>query len=64
MALRSFAEILATMAPDVDLAVRLGGEEFAVLLPDTDLAGAAQLAERLRLALESTVTARRPPRSA
>ena len=52
-ALRSFGQILATMARDIDLPVRLGGEEFAVLLPDTDLAGAAQLAERLRLALES-----------
>jgi len=52
-ALRSFAEILATTARDVDLAVRLGGEEFALLLPDTDLAGAVQLAERLRVALES-----------
>jgi diguanylate cyclase (GGDEF)-like protein len=52
-ALRSFAQILATMARDIDLPVRLGGEEFAVLLPDTDLAGATQLAERLRLALES-----------
>jgi diguanylate cyclase (GGDEF)-like protein len=60
VALRSFAEILTTMARDVDLAVRLGGEEFAVLLPDTDLAGAAQLAERLRLALESTVIGRPP----
>jgi diguanylate cyclase (GGDEF)-like protein len=60
VALRSFAEILTTMARDVDLAVRLGGEEFAMLLPDTDLAGAAQLAERLRLALESTVTGRPP----
>ncbi|MFL5954517.1 MAG: diguanylate cyclase [Gaiellaceae bacterium] len=52
-ALCSFAEILTTIARDVDLPVRLGGEEFAVLLPDTDLAGAAQLAERLRSALES-----------
>jgi diguanylate cyclase (GGDEF)-like protein len=54
-ALRSFAQILATMARDIDLPVRLGGEEFAVLLPDTDLAGATQLAERLRVALESAV---------
>jgi diguanylate cyclase (GGDEF)-like protein len=52
-ALRSFAEILTTMARDIDLPVRIGGEEFAVLLPDTDLDGAAQLAERLRRALES-----------
>jgi diguanylate cyclase (GGDEF)-like protein len=52
-ALRGFAQILATLARDIDLPVRLGGEEFAVLLPDTDLAGAAQLAERLRLALEA-----------
>jgi diguanylate cyclase (GGDEF)-like protein len=59
-ALRSFAEILATMARDVDLAVRLGGEEFALLLPDTDLAGATQLAERLRLALESAEVGRPP----
>ncbi len=52
-ALRSFAEIVHSSSRDVDLPVRLGGEEFAVLLPDTDLDGAAQLAERIREALES-----------
>lgn len=53
-ALVSFAEILRTTVRDVDLPVRLGGEEFAVLLPDTDLPGAIQLAERVRRALETT----------
>ena len=53
-ALRSFANIVHSSSRDVDLPVRLGGEEFAVLLPDTDLDGAAQLAERIREALESS----------
>ena len=31
-----------------DLAVRYGGEEFAVLLPDTDIHGAMTIAEQIR----------------
>jgi diguanylate cyclase (GGDEF)-like protein len=50
--LRAFAEILRGAVRDVDLPVRLGGEEFAILLPDTDLVGGANLAERLRVTLE------------
>jgi diguanylate cyclase (GGDEF)-like protein len=50
--LRAFADILRAAVRDVDLPVRLGGEEFAVLLPDTDLLGGANLAERLRVTLE------------
>ncbi|MDR9754365.1 diguanylate cyclase [Pseudomonas sp. SZMC_28357] len=34
-----------------DLAVRYGGEEFAVLLPDTDLQGAIAIAEQIRHAV-------------
>ncbi len=52
-ALKAFAEIMRGVVRDIDLPVRLGGEEFAVLLPDTDLAGGANLAERIRAALDA-----------
>jgi two-component system cell cycle response regulator len=51
-------EVLATIAERIrhslrkeDLPARLGGEEFAVLLPDTDLVRAQALAERIRQAI-------------
>ena len=37
----------------IDVAARIGGEEFALLLPDTDKVGAASAAERIRNAVES-----------
>jgi diguanylate cyclase (GGDEF)-like protein len=42
----------------VDSYGRLGGEEFAAILPETDAAGAILVAERLRLAIEASETAR------
>lgn len=36
-----------------DLAARYGGEEFQVVLPETDLAGARLLAERIRASVEA-----------
>jgi diguanylate cyclase (GGDEF)-like protein len=39
----------------VDLAARLGGEEFAVLLPETDVLGGEALAESLREAVAELV---------
>ncbi|MDX6408533.1 MAG: hypothetical protein QOE13_1604 [Gaiellaceae bacterium] len=56
--LREFAALLQETVRDVDLAGRWGGEEFVLVLPGTDLAGGAQLAERIRVALaERTVLA-------
>jgi diguanylate cyclase (GGDEF)-like protein len=49
--LRAFAETLRATIREVDVAIRWGGEEFGVILPDTDLDGAAQVAERIRAAL-------------
>jgi diguanylate cyclase (GGDEF)-like protein len=52
LVLRSFAQTLGETVRDIDTAGRWGGEEFAVVLPGTDLAGGTQLAERVRQAIE------------
>jgi diguanylate cyclase (GGDEF)-like protein len=53
--LRDFAALLQDSLRDVDLAARWGGEEFLLVLPGTDLAGAAHLAERIRAGLAGRV---------
>ena len=37
----------------MDIPCRYGGEEFAVILPETDTAGALEAAERIRKAVEA-----------
>jgi diguanylate cyclase (GGDEF)-like protein len=46
--LRGIADILAGSQRGSDLAIRWGGEEFLVLLPDVGLSGARAFAERVR----------------
>jgi diguanylate cyclase (GGDEF)-like protein len=49
--LRAFADVVRGRVRAIDLGARLGGEEFAVLLLETDLEGAEALAESLRAAM-------------
>jgi len=51
--LRRVAETLKTTARTQDVICRLGGEEFLVVCPDTDLRAAGQCAERLRAAVNA-----------
>ena len=46
--LKLFAKTLRESVREIDLAGRWGGEEFALLLPGTDLEGGRELAERVR----------------
>ncbi|MDQ6438276.1 PleD family two-component system response regulator [Mesorhizobium sp. LHD-90] len=50
--LREFARRLRRNVRGIDLACRYGGEEFVVVMPDTDAAIAAKVAERLRAEIE------------
>jgi diguanylate cyclase (GGDEF)-like protein len=51
LVLRQTAAIVQAAARGSDTVGRLGGEEFVVLMPDTDLASAAEAAERMRRSL-------------
>ena len=53
--LREVARILRVSLRDVDVPARYGGEEMAVILPETDAAGAKIVAERIRAAIEAQV---------
>jgi diguanylate cyclase (GGDEF)-like protein len=50
--LRSLAGVISGVLGEGGLAARTGRDEFALLLPDTNLTGAAAVAERVRIALE------------
>lgn len=52
-ALKTVATVCKAFLRNSDTFARLGGEEFVVLLPATDLAAAVNLAERLRVAIDA-----------
>lgn len=51
--LREFASRISANVRGIDLACRYGGEEFVVVMPDTDMAFAFAVAERLRKSVET-----------
>ncbi len=52
--LKDVARVLRESARKSDLVARIGGEEYAILMPETDAAGALVVAERMRAALEAS----------
>ena len=54
--LAGFGRLLRELARESDVPIRLGGEEFCVILPRTDRDGALRAAERLRAATSARLT--------
>ncbi len=52
--LKGLAEIIIKSFRSADLAARFGGEEFVVLMPETDAARAFDVADRFRKSVETT----------
>ena len=52
LAIKTVADVLKTNARSIDVAARMGGEEFNILLPGIDSKGALTAAERIRKAIE------------
>ncbi|MCX7207677.1 MAG: diguanylate cyclase [Proteobacteria bacterium] len=52
-AIQSLAELCRSTLRDIDIIGRIGGEEFAILLPETDLEKGFPVAERLRQRIEA-----------
>lgn len=53
--LKAVAKVLQDNSRDADLVARVGGEEFAILMPEVGLSLAGEATERLRAALEEEV---------
>jgi diguanylate cyclase (GGDEF)-like protein len=55
LVLKHVADVIRDCLRDIDVPARLGGEEFAVVLPDATAEGATIVAERIRAQLEESV---------
>ena len=55
LVLKGLAKILKSLLRNNDVACRIGGEEFMIICPDTNMESASKVAERIRDAIERTV---------
>ena len=53
LVLQKIADISRTILRDIDIIGRIGGEEFAILLPETTLEDSVKVAERLRIEISN-----------
>jgi diguanylate cyclase (GGDEF)-like protein len=52
--LRVISKTIMSMCREADSACRYGGEEFSIIMPETDMRGAVIIAEKLRKQIETT----------
>lgn len=59
--LQAIAQVLQRVMREIDIVARIGGEEFAFILPETPLDEAVNLTERLRLEITNTTVVEKEP---
>lgn len=54
--LRAFSRVINAILRESDLIGRIGGEEFVVIMPETDIVAAREISERMRVAINTIST--------
>lgn len=59
--LRTLGGVLRASVRETDTAARIGGDEFAIVFPDTDPSGAQEIVAKIRVAIQETLGAGASP---